>query len=154
MQQLGLGYLKLGQASNTLSGGEAQRIKLTKHFAKSAKKTLLLLEEPSIGLHQQNVEQYLYLSTPSTNPVNGTITELSTGRVINFSDISTNPLQNDNPIRYTINNGSGSVNDRLNNQLFVNPNNTANSSGILTLNAGFLVESDCPICSVSISPSK
>lgn len=59
MQQLGLGYLKLGQASNTLSGGEAQRIKLTKHFAKSAKKTLLLLEEPSIGLHQQNVEQLL-----------------------------------------------------------------------------------------------
>ncbi len=90
-------------------------------------------------------DQYLYLSTPSTNPVNGTITELSTGRVINFSDISTNPLQNDNPIRYTINNGSGSVNDRLNNQLFVNPNNTANSSGILTLNAGFLVEADCPI---------
>ena len=59
MHQLGLGYLKLGQASNTLSGGEAQRIKLTKHFAKSAKKTLLWLEEPSIGLHQQNVAQLL-----------------------------------------------------------------------------------------------
>ncbi|MBW2962969.1 ATP-binding cassette domain-containing protein [Mesonia aestuariivivens] len=59
MQQLGLGYLKLGQASNTLSGGEAQRIKLTKHFIKSAKKTLLWLEEPSIGLHQQNVKQLL-----------------------------------------------------------------------------------------------
>ncbi|MBZ9730048.1 ATP-binding cassette domain-containing protein [Salegentibacter sp. JZCK2] len=58
MLQLGLGYIKLGQPSNTLSGGEAQRIKLTKHFAKS-KKTLLLLEEPSIGLHQQNVRQLL-----------------------------------------------------------------------------------------------
>ncbi|RFN60363.1 excinuclease ABC subunit UvrA [Marixanthomonas ophiurae] len=59
MLQLGLGYVKLGQPSNTLSGGEAQRIKLTKHFAKKSKKTLLLLEEPSIGLHQQNVRQLL-----------------------------------------------------------------------------------------------
>ncbi|MFV8224308.1 ATP-binding cassette domain-containing protein [Christiangramia aquimixticola] len=59
MMQLGLGYIKLGQPSNTLSGGEAQRIKLTKHFAKQSKKTLLLLEEPSIGLHQQNVRQLL-----------------------------------------------------------------------------------------------
>jgi excinuclease UvrABC ATPase subunit len=59
MLQLGLGYIKLGQPSNTLSGGEAQRIKLTKHFAKPSKKTILLLEEPSIGLHQQNVRQLL-----------------------------------------------------------------------------------------------
>jgi excinuclease ABC subunit A len=59
MLQLGLGYIKLGQPSNTLSGGEAQRIKLTKHFAKKSKTTLLLLEEPSIGLHQQNVRQLL-----------------------------------------------------------------------------------------------
>ncbi|MCB7480557.1 AAA family ATPase [Christiangramia sediminis] len=59
MLQLGLGYVKLGQPSNTLSGGEAQRIKLTKHFAKQSKKTLLLLEEPSIGLHQQNVRQLI-----------------------------------------------------------------------------------------------
>lgn len=59
MHQLGLGYLKLGQASNTLSGGEAQRIKLSKHFAKSSLKTLLVMEEPSIGLHQQNVQELL-----------------------------------------------------------------------------------------------
>ncbi|AGA80242.1 ATP-binding cassette domain-containing protein [Echinicola vietnamensis] len=59
MLQLGLGYIKLGQPSNTLSGGEAQRIKLTKHFAKPSKKTVLLLEEPSIGLHQQNVQQLM-----------------------------------------------------------------------------------------------
>ncbi|TQD36259.1 excinuclease ABC subunit UvrA [Haloflavibacter putidus] len=59
MLQLGLGYIKLGQPSNTLSGGEAQRIKLTKHFAKKSKKTLLFLEEPSIGLHQQNVKELL-----------------------------------------------------------------------------------------------
>ena len=59
MMQLGLGYIKLGQPSNTLSGGEAQRIKLTKYFAKPTQKTILLLEEPSIGLHQQNVRQLL-----------------------------------------------------------------------------------------------
>jgi excinuclease UvrABC ATPase subunit len=59
MLQLGLGYIKLGQPSNTLSGGEAQRVKLTKHFAKQSKKTLLVLEEPGIGLHQQNVRQLL-----------------------------------------------------------------------------------------------
>lgn len=59
MMQLGLGYIKLGQPSNTLSGGEAQRIKLTKHFAKPSQKVILLLEEPSIGLHQQNVRQLL-----------------------------------------------------------------------------------------------
>ncbi|WKV13214.1 ATP-binding cassette domain-containing protein [Marivirga harenae] len=59
MLKLGLGYIKLGQPSNTLSGGEAQRIKLTKHFTKKSKKTILLLEEPSIGLHQKNVTQLL-----------------------------------------------------------------------------------------------
>ncbi|WP_200979679.1 ATP-binding cassette domain-containing protein [Echinicola sp. 20G] len=59
MLQLGLGYIKLGQPSNTLSGGEAQRIKLAKHFAKPSKKIVLMFEEPSIGLHQQNVRQLL-----------------------------------------------------------------------------------------------
>ena len=59
MIQLGLGYIKLGQPSNTLSGGEAQRIKLTKYFAKKSTKTFLILEEPSIGLHYQNVKQLL-----------------------------------------------------------------------------------------------
>ncbi|MBL7473105.1 ATP-binding cassette domain-containing protein [Robertkochia sediminum] len=59
MLQLGLGYIKLGQPSNTLSGGEAQRIKLTKHFAKSSKNTLLVLEQPGIGLHYQNVRELL-----------------------------------------------------------------------------------------------
>lgn len=59
MIQLGLGYITLGQPSNTLSGGEAQRIKLTRHFAKSTKNTILLLEEPTIGLHYQNVRELL-----------------------------------------------------------------------------------------------
>ncbi|RFC55080.1 ATP-binding cassette domain-containing protein [Brumimicrobium aurantiacum] len=59
MIQLGLGYIKLGQPSNTLSGGEAQRIKLTKYFAKKSTKTILILDEPSIGLHYQNAQQLI-----------------------------------------------------------------------------------------------
>lgn len=59
MLRLGLGYIKLGQPSNTLSGGEAQRIKLAKYFVQTVRHTVLLLDAPSIGLHQQNVEQLL-----------------------------------------------------------------------------------------------
>ncbi|MBI3495234.1 excinuclease ABC subunit UvrA, partial [Candidatus Berkelbacteria bacterium] len=60
LQEVGLGYIKLGQAATTLSGGEAQRVKLSTELSKRATgRTLYILDEPTVGLHYEDIKHLI-----------------------------------------------------------------------------------------------
>ena len=59
LQEVGLGYIRLGQAATTLSGGEAQRIRLATQIGSGLVGVLYILDEPSIGLHQRDNDRLI-----------------------------------------------------------------------------------------------
>ncbi|MDR2944973.1 MAG: excinuclease ABC subunit UvrA [Methanosarcinales archaeon] len=74
LAQVGLDYIKLGQSSTTLSGGEAQRIKLTRELSKKATgKTVYLLDEPTTGLHFHDVKKLISVLNDLTDMGNTVI---------------------------------------------------------------------------------
>lgn len=74
LQKVGLGYVSLGQNATTLSGGEAQRVKLAKELSKrSTGKTLYLLDEPTTGLHFSDIQKLLTVLNDLVNTGNTVI---------------------------------------------------------------------------------
>ena len=71
LYEVGLGYVKLGQSSTTLSGGEAQRVKLATELSKRATgRTLYVLDEPTTGLHIADVHRLIEVLDALTNAGN------------------------------------------------------------------------------------
>jgi excinuclease ABC subunit A len=87
LKRVGLGYIRLGQSAPTLSGGEAQRIKLTKELGrKSTGRTLYLLDEPTTGLHFDDVRKLLVVLSELAGLGNTVVIIEHNVEVIKFCD--------------------------------------------------------------------
>jgi excinuclease ABC subunit A len=87
LSQVGLNYIKLGQSSTTLSGGEAQRIKLTRELSKkSTGRTLYLLDEPTTGLHFHDVKKLIDVLSSLVNMGNSIVVIEHNMEVIKCAD--------------------------------------------------------------------
>ena len=74
LKEVGLSYVKLGQAANTLSGGEAQRVKLSKELSKrDTGNTLYILDEPTTGLHFYDIQMLMDVLNKLVNKGNSVI---------------------------------------------------------------------------------
>ena len=74
LSEVGLGYMRLGQPSTTLSGGEAQRVKLATELSRSATgRTLILLDEPTTGLHIDDVSRLIHVLQQLTGAGNSVL---------------------------------------------------------------------------------
>ena len=71
LQEVGLGYVKLGQSATTLSGGEAQRVKISSELYRAhLQKTIYLLDEPTVGLHYEDVKKLIEILQQLVNKGN------------------------------------------------------------------------------------
>jgi len=87
LMDVGLGYMKLGQASTTLSGGEAQRVKLATELSRKATgKTIYLLDEPTTGLHMADVDRLITVLQKLTEAGNSVLVIEHNLDVIKVSD--------------------------------------------------------------------
>ncbi len=87
LRNVGLGYLKLGQAATTLSGGEAQRIKLATELSRrSTGKTLYILDEPSTGLHFDDIKKLLNVLNMLVDKANTVLIIEHNLDIIKFAD--------------------------------------------------------------------
>ena len=87
LKDVGLGYIRLGQPATTLSGGEAQRIKLAKELSRpSTGKTLYILDEPTTGLHFADIEKLLTVIRRLTDAGNTVVIIEHNMDVIKFAD--------------------------------------------------------------------